>query len=190
MMRFRLAALAAAMAACTFAGAALAQAPRGPQAAAAPTDSGMDAALFYQLLLGELNARGEEPGAGFALILDAARKTSDPALYQRAVEVAFQSRSGDAALQAARAWKQAFPQSREANRFVLQILVALNRLPESIEPLRTELALADAKDRSSAIAALARTYSRATDKKVAASTFEQGVATYLSDAEAGASAWS
>ena len=61
-------------------------------------------------------------------MLDAARKTNDPALYQRAVEIAFQARSGDAALQAARAWKQAYPQSREANRYVLQILVALNRV--------------------------------------------------------------
>ncbi len=56
-----------------------------------------------------LNARGTEPAAGYSLILDAARKTNDPALYQRAVDIAFQARSGDAALQAARAWKQAHP---------------------------------------------------------------------------------
>src|SRR4029079_6566640 len=91
---------------------------------AAPANSGMDAELFYQLLLGELNVRSAEPAAGFALILDAARKTSDPSLYQRALYRAFEARNGDAALQAARAWKQAFPKSREANRFVLQILVA------------------------------------------------------------------
>ena len=63
-----------------------------PQVPAVPT--ALDAELFYQLLLGEITARGDEPAAGYSLILDAARKTSDPTLYQRAVDVAFQSRSG------------------------------------------------------------------------------------------------
>ena len=71
------------------------------------------------------------------------------------MELAFEARNGEAALQAARAWKQAFPQSREANRYVLQILVALNRLPESVEPLKTEVALADAKERPAVIASAA-----------------------------------
>ena len=106
---------------------------------AQPASSALDGELFYQLLLGELNARSNEPGAGYALILDAARKTNDAKLYQRAVEIAFQSRSGDAALQAARAWREAQPGSREANRFVMQILIALNRLAESAEPLRAEI---------------------------------------------------
>ncbi|MBC5786208.1 tetratricopeptide repeat protein [Ramlibacter sp. USB13] len=190
-MRFRLAALAAALAA-VFAAAppALAQSPSSTTVAAAPDNSGLDAELFYQLLLGELNVRGNEPTAGFALILDAARKTNDASLYQRAVELAFEARSGDAALQAARAWKQAFPQSREANRYVLQILVALNRLPESLEPLKTEIALSDAKDRPAVIAAVARAYSRATDKKQAAAILEQGLADYLNKPDTGASAWS
>src|SRR4051812_8865944 len=80
---------------------------------APPQPSALDAQLFYELLVGELSASTGEASTGISLLLDAARKTNDPALYQRAVEVAFQARSGDAALQAARAWKQAFPQSRE-----------------------------------------------------------------------------
>ena len=55
------------------------------QAASAPRASALDGDLFYQLLLGELNVRANEPGTGFSLILDAARKTNDPALYQRAI---------------------------------------------------------------------------------------------------------
>ena len=80
---------------------------------AAPA-SKLDSALFYQLLLGELNARDGEPGTAFSLILDAARKTSDAQLYQRAVEIAMKARSGDSALLAARAWKLAMPASRES----------------------------------------------------------------------------
>jgi tetratricopeptide (TPR) repeat protein len=190
MMRFRQVALAALLAACAAGTPVLAQSPRVAGAAAAPGNSGLDAELFYQLLLGELNVRSDDPAAGFALILDAARKTGDATLYQRAVELAFQGRNGDAALQAARAWKQAYPQSREANRYVLQILVALNRVPESVEPLKTELALADPKDRPAVIAAIARSYGRATDKKQAAAVVEQALADYLRDPATGAAAWS
>ncbi|GAB3770866.1 tetratricopeptide repeat protein [Ramlibacter monticola] len=172
-----------------FAGSVLAQGA-GTIVAAAPDNSGLDAELFYQLLLGELNVRGPEPAAGFALILDAARKTTDPALYQRAVELAFQARSGDAALQAARAWKQAFPQSREANRYVLQILVALNRIPESAEPLRTEINLSEAGDRPAVISMIPRNYARVSDKKQAATVIEQALADYLKNPETGAAAWS
>lgn len=175
----------------------LAQAAGAQTAATAPTESPaagstpsseMGAQLFYQLLLGELNA-GTEPAAGYSLILDAARKTNDPALYQRAVDIAFQARSGDAALQAARAWKQAFPLSREANRYVLQILVALNRVVESIEPLKEELALADPKDRAAVLAAIPRSYARVSDKQLAASVVEQALAEYLAQPATGSAAW-
>lgn len=166
---------------------ALAQGPLPPPVAA--RSSALDAELFYQLLLGELNVRGNEPAAGFALILDAARKTNDPSLYQRAVELAFQARSGDSALQAARAWKQAFPQSREANRYVLQILLALNRVNESAEALRAEVALADPKDRPAVIAVLPRSYARVTDKKQAAAVVEQALAEHLNNQATGPAAW-
>ncbi len=189
-MRLSLVALAALLAACAAGIPVKAQGPRPSVVAAAPPNSGLDAELFYQLLLGELNVRSEEPAAGFALILDAARKTGDTTLYQRAVELAFQARNGDAALQAARAWKQAFPQSREANRYVLQILVALNRVPESLDPLKTEIALTDPKDRPAVIASLSRNYARATDKKQAAATVEQALADYLDKPDTGAAAWS
>ena len=154
-----------------------------------PVPSAMTAELFYQLLLGELNVQGNEPATGFALILDSARKTNDPQLYQRAVDLAFQGRSGDAALQAARAWKQAFPQSREANRYVLQILIALNRIPESADALRSEIALAETSDRPTVIAVIPRNYARAPDKKQAAAVVEQALAGELANPATGPAAW-
>jgi tetratricopeptide (TPR) repeat protein len=153
------------------------------------TPSAMDAELFYQLLLGELNARGTEPGAGFALVMDAARKTNDPELYQRAVEIALQSRAGDAALQAARAWREAHPTSREASRFTLQILAALNRVAETLEPLKAELALVPLPERSAVIAAVPRLYARVSDKRLAASVVEQALADQLTQAGTAAAAW-
>lgn len=163
---------------------------RGAPAAAEPDPAAtaLDAQLFYQLLLGEINARGSEPGAGFALMLDAARKTNDPALFQRAVDIAFQSRSGEAALQAARAWKLAHPQSREANRYVLQILLALNRVVESAEALKQDIALAT--DRNAALAVVPRSYARVSDKKLASNVVEQALAEHLAAPATGAAAWS
>ena len=170
---------------------AKAQAPGVPAAAATASaqSSALDGPLFYQLLLGELNANGDEPGAAFSLMLDAARKTGDPRLYQRSVEIALKARSGDSALQAARAWRQALPNSREANRYTLQILIGMNRLAETVEPLKREIANAEAKDRALAVTAIPRYFARASDKKAAAQAVEQALAEYLSTAAIGVAAW-
>ena len=62
--------------------------PAAPKAEVPPEQSALDAVLFYQILLGELNTRQGSPGSGFSIMLDAARKTRDPALFQRAVDMA------------------------------------------------------------------------------------------------------
>ena len=147
---------------------------------AAPS-SALNSALFYQLLIGEITTQGGEPSAGFALMLDAARKTKDAQLYQRATEIALQSRSGDAALQAAQAWAQEMPDSREANRYVLQILIALGRITETAEPLKTELRLAPEIERLSVLASIPRAYARATDKTAAGAVVEDALASYLNN---------
>jgi tetratricopeptide (TPR) repeat protein len=155
---------------------------------AAPS-SLLDSALFYQLLVGEMTLQDGEPAAGFALMLDAARKTSDAQLYQRATDIALQSRSGDAALQSARAWKQDQPTSREANRYVLQILVALNRIAEAVDPLQTEIRLAPDVERPAVLATLPRVFARVTDKKLAATVVEEALADYLANPATAGAAW-
>ena len=158
---------------------------------AAPS-SALNSALFYQLLIGELTTQSGEPSAGFALMLDAARKTKDAQLYQRATDIALQSRSGDAALQAAQAWTQAMPASREANRYVLQILIALGRIAETTEPLKTELRLAPEIERASVLASIPRAYARATDKTAAGTVVEEALASYVknpADPAAASAAW-
>ncbi len=158
-------------------------------AASAPKPSALSAELFYQLLVGELAARGTDPGAGFSLMLDAARKTNDPALYQRAVQIALEARAGESALQAARAWRQAQPASRDANRFVLQLLLALNRIAESAEVLKAQIQLTPPAEREAAISLVPRLYARASDKRLAASVTEQALADALSRPETASSAW-
>ena len=62
--------------------------------AAGVRNSDLDAPLFYQLLLGELNVGSGDPGTGYSYFLDAARKQHDAQLYRRAVDIALQARSG------------------------------------------------------------------------------------------------
>lgn len=159
-------------------------------AAAGAVSSALDGALFYQLLLGELQVREREPGVAYALLLDAARKTNDARLYQRAVDIALQAHSGDSALQAARAWRQALPASRQANRYVLQILIGLNRLGESQDAIKREIATADVKDRAAVIESIGQYFARASDKNLAAATLERALLDYLTRASTGAAAWS
>ena len=151
--------------------------------------SALDSNLFYEVLVGEITAQEGEPSIGFSLLLDAARKTGDVQLYQRATEIALQARSGDAALQAALAWKKNVPASRDANRYVLQILIALNRIADTLQPLKTELKMVPDADRSAAINALPRAYSRASDRKLASSVVEAALTDYLVQPAIGSVAW-
>ena len=151
--------------------------------------SALSAELFYEVLVGEITARSGDPGAGYALVLDAAQRARDPELFQRAVEIALQSRSGEAALAAARAWKESLPDSREARRFELQILIALNRIDETPEPLRAEIAATPLPERPFLMTVIARTYGRAADKKQAASVVEQALVDDLKNPATAGFAW-
>lgn len=151
--------------------------------------SALTAPLFYEILLGELNARAQEPGAAFSLMLDAAQKSRDPAVFKRAVQIALQARSGESALQAAKAWRLALPDSREANHFVLQILLGLNRVADTLEPLKREIALAPAKDRRDLIWSLPPAFERLGERHLAALTFQKALANWLNDPAVGATAW-
>lgn len=152
-------------------------------------NSALSAPLFYQLLLGELNVSSGEPGTGYSLILDAARKQNDPALFRRAVEIALQARSGDAALAAARAWSQAIPVSPEADRFELEILLALNRVGETGPVLRRLLDQAPAASRNDAINGIPRIYGRVADKSAALQVVREALAPLIKQGTHTAAAW-
>ena len=135
--------------------------------------SALDAPLFYQLLIGEIALRNGEAGNAYAVLLDAARRTRDEALFKRAVEVALQARSGDQALAATRAWRQALPQSLEALRYELQLLATLNRSADIAEPLKLLLARTPEAERADLIASLPRVFQRMSDKRQAAVQIEE-----------------
>jgi tetratricopeptide (TPR) repeat protein len=163
-----------------------------PAAAVAPdaiSNSKMNADSMLMILLGELKLTQGEPGAAYSLMLEAAKKTGDAQLFNRAVEIALNARSGPPALEAAKAWKQAFPKSREANRFVLQIMVALNQLPESLMPLRTDLLLSPEEDQVKAINGIVQIYAQAQDKELATAVVEQALVPFVDKPLTAAASW-
>jgi len=163
--------------------------PPAAQTPAPVVNSALNAPLFYQLLLGELNVQAGEPGTGYSLLLDAARKQRDALLYRRAVDVALQARSGEAALTAARAWAQDLPQSAEAHRFVLQILLALNRVGETGPVLRAILDRSSPTERNDTINAIPQTFARLTDKAQALVVVREALAGSLKQAAHAPAAW-
>ena len=152
-------------------------------------NSNLNAVLMYQLLLGELSVQSGDPGTGFAILLDAARKTKEEGLFQRATELALQSRSGEAALQATKSWKSSLPDSQEANRYTLQILLALNRVEEAGRALKTSIAELPLNEQSSAIGSIPRIFNRVQDKNFAAKVVEQALSTAIQNPETAATAW-
>jgi tetratricopeptide (TPR) repeat protein len=158
------------------AGAASPAAPTAPP----PTvnNSSLDAPLFYQLLIGEIELRSGEAGAAYEVILDAARRTKDETLFRRAVDIALQGRAGEQALAATRAWRTAVPRSLEPLRLQLQILAALNRLGEAAEPLRTLLSLTPDAERAATITAMPRFLQRASEPAKTAALLEDVLKPY------------
>ena len=184
----RLRALAALLASLAFAHLTYAQqAPADAPASAPDADdakpekkqpvenSKLDRQLFYQLLIGEIQQRDGEPGEAYQIILDAARRSPDDQLLRRATDIAVQARAGDQALQAVRAWRQALPQSLEALRYQIQLLIALNRIDETLEPLQALLRLTPAPQRVALITSLPRSYARAPDRAATATLIEKAL---------------
>ena len=164
-------ALAVLLLSCLFAAGAHAQAAK----------SALDAPLFYQLLIGELELRSGQPGNAFEVVLDAARRTKDEVLFRRAADIALEGRAGEQALQASRAWREAVPGSIDAHRYVIQILVALGRATETVEPLQSLIALVPESERNGLIATLPRFFSRTSDRKLAPGVLEQVLQKHLSE---------
>jgi tetratricopeptide (TPR) repeat protein len=141
--------------------------PADAQAAKEPpeiSNSQMDAALFHQLLVAEMELRAGQPGVAYQLLLDAARRTGDEGVFRRVVNIAMQARAGDQALVAAKAWSEAVPESIEAHQTVLQIVALLNRPSEAAAPLTSLLKLADEPQRAGVLASLPRLFQRAPEQ--------------------------
>ena len=150
-----------------------APAAQPPEAPRVPEQSSLDGQLFYQLLIAEIQANGGDAVSAYQLYLDAARRHQNGQLYQRAVEIALRARAGEQALSAAKAWRQALPQSRDAAEFTSQILIVLGRPGELAAPLRALIQLTPTPQQPQVLANLPRSLARLSDRQVAAQVIDE-----------------
>ncbi len=145
--------------------------------------SQLDAQLFYELLVGEIELREGDSGTAYRLLLDAARRTSNETLFKRATDVALQARAGEQALDAVVAWRKAVPESTDAMRYQVQLLVALNRVGETEEPLVALLKGSPKPTLPGLIDAVPRLLARSADRAAAASVVEKTMQPFLDDGD-------
>jgi tetratricopeptide (TPR) repeat protein len=153
----------------TLAGAA--DKPAGPMI----SNSVLDRQLFEQILVGELELRSGDFSSAFQAMLVAARRTRDEQLYKRAADIAVQAHAGEDALTAVKIWRTDLPQSLDAHRYLIQLLVVLNKVSETAEPIGSLIRLTPAAERNPLIANVSRFFSRATDRKQAAEAVDEAL---------------
>ncbi len=160
----------------------------GAQEKAAPSTA-LSGTLFYEILVGELSAQSGDLPTAYQYLLDAARKGGVDALYERSVEIALRARAGDSALLAAQAWAHALPASDQAHRYLLQIMVALNKLPDTVDVNRRALASRPVAARIVLIDQLPAFFARAADKTAAFKALEQSLGPDLGNSATAAAAY-
>jgi Flp pilus assembly protein TadD len=150
-----------------------------PPAGPAVENSYLDGPLLYQLLLAEFALRDGQPADAIELMLEAARRNKDDALYRRALQIAIEAGAGDKALSITHSWRQTMPKSTEALRTEVQLLIALDHVPDAAEPLKQLLAMSSPAERVALISSLPRAQQRARDKDAAAEQFRQNLQPWL-----------
>jgi tetratricopeptide (TPR) repeat protein len=95
---------------------------------AQPSD---DESALYDMLLGEIAQQRGDYALAAKTYLELARRTGDPRVARRAVEVANQGRLEDLALEAAKTWYELEPQSPAALSVVASLLVNARKVDEA-----------------------------------------------------------
>jgi tetratricopeptide (TPR) repeat protein len=109
-------------------------------AAAQSAPSELSESTLYEFLLGEIALQRGDGGLAAQTYLELAKRTRDPRVARRAVEVANQARMPELALEAAKSWYQLEPESSHALQVVAAMLVANKRVEEAEPYLRKLLA--------------------------------------------------
>ncbi|MFM2449733.1 MAG: hypothetical protein RIS44_2183 [Pseudomonadota bacterium] len=144
----------------------------------APRSSIMDGRLFFEVLVGEMQWRSGERAGAIDTFLSAARRNKNEQLFLRATEMAIQARAGDQALAVVQSWRNTLPQSIPAHYYLVQLLSSLGKTAETVEPLRSLVALTAAEKRADMMAALPRFFAGLPDRNAAARLVEEVLEPY------------
>jgi tetratricopeptide (TPR) repeat protein len=103
----------------------------------------LTAPMLYDFLLGEIAQQRGSAAFAAQTYLDLAKRTRDPRVARRAVELANFARMPELALDAARVWQDSDPASLQALQTAVVLLVASKRVEET-EPYLAKLLASDA----------------------------------------------
>lgn len=107
-----------------------AKAPAKKRLTAQYTGEDILARTVFQSLVGELALKRGDTQLGISAWVDLARRTRDPAVIARAIEVAAATRQNELALELARLWLQVEPDSTRARQTESSLLVLANRIDD------------------------------------------------------------
>jgi tetratricopeptide (TPR) repeat protein len=102
--------------------------------------SDLNEPMLYEFLLGEIALQRGDNGLAAQTFLDLAKRTRDPRVARRAVEIANQSRMPELALEAAKTWHELDTGSSQALQVVAALLVANKRVDDALPYLEKLLA--------------------------------------------------
>jgi tetratricopeptide (TPR) repeat protein len=104
------------------------------------SDSGLDEATLYELLVGEIALQRGDAALAAQTYAELARTTRDPRIVRRAIEVANFAHQPDLALEAAKLWSDMEPQSAQPLQVISAILIGAKRVDEAAPYLQKLLA--------------------------------------------------
>lgn len=156
-------------------------------------NSSLDDALFHDILAAEILAQSTTDATSlrtaFHLLLQAAQGSGDERLYERTTRLALHMRSGTLALQASQAWLRAHPKSLRAQILHLDILITLNRIPESVQALKQAYLEGNAATRLALMESIPQAYTGARDKAQLATLLEQALPPQQMPPELASATW-
>ena len=101
--------------------------------------------ILYELLRGEIAVQRGDSELAAKADCDLAKRTRDPRIARRAVEIANYARKPELALEAAKLWHEAEPDSAPALQMVTVYLAAVRRVDDAEPYLRQLLSLSETK---------------------------------------------
>ncbi len=138
---------------------------------------------LYRFLIGEIAGQRGRLDVATQAYVEMAKKTRDPRIAQRATEIALFARAQDQALEAAKIWLAADPESVRAQQAVTALLVNANKLDDA-KPYLEKLLRDEKENVGQAFLQLGGLLSRANDKKAALKLVQELATPYPGIAEA------
>lgn len=143
---------------------------------------GLQGRDVYQILLAEIALKRGALEIAVQAYADAAQRTGDDGLFERAVQVAVAGEKYGTALELSQRWVQAFPDSAAARHSLVSVLAGTGRSAEMLPHVERLLAL-DAETRPRNLLHLPRLFS-GTDPEAALAALRRMVEPYKDTAEA------